>query len=247
MNIGKESFFWHKLHSLSGIVPVGYYMVQHLTLNTFSLAGPDKFNGIIHFFESMPQHFLFALKIFAIWIPLFFHGIYGLFIVQRGENNYSQKAYRFRENRYYAFQRWSGIFAFFFLIYHMTTTSFASTISKYTGGPGAEGLIYYQQWAAKLSSYGYLILVVYMLGVAASSYHFSYGIWNFCIRWGITISERSQMKTAKFSSLAFVGLTLMGWLALFGFFYPVLETKGEPTSVEAQAPAVARPISTLPR
>lgn len=244
MNIGKESFFWHKLHSLSGILPVGYYMVQHLTLNTFSLAGPEKFNGIIKFFEGMPTHFLFALKIFAIWIPLFFHAIYGLFIVRRSEGNYSEKAYRYRENRYYTLQRWSGIAAFIFLVYHMSTTSFASTISKYTGGVGAEGIIYYEQWASKLASFGYLVLVVYMLGVAACAYHFSYGIWNFCIRWGITISERAQMKTAKLSSAAFIGLTLMGWLALFGFFYPVLESK-EKTTVEAQVPAITRPASVI--
>src|SRR4051812_28679022 len=61
VSITKENFFWHKLHSLAGIVPIGFYMLQHLVLNTFSLAGPDYFNGVIGFFEGMPFHFLLIL------------------------------------------------------------------------------------------------------------------------------------------------------------------------------------------
>ena len=37
--LNRENYFWHKVHSLTGVIPVGYYMVQHLVLNSFSLAG----------------------------------------------------------------------------------------------------------------------------------------------------------------------------------------------------------------
>ena len=43
MAIGRENYFWHKLHSLTGIIPIGFYMIQHLVLNSFSFAGPEKF------------------------------------------------------------------------------------------------------------------------------------------------------------------------------------------------------------
>lgn len=229
----RENFLLHKLHSLSGIVPIGFYLVQHLTLNTFSLGGPDKFNGVIAFFDGMPLHFQVALKAVAIWIPLVFHAVYGLFITHRGKQNYSEAAYKYRENRYYFLQRVSGIVAFLFLCYHMTTTSVFGKMY------GVESTIQYHNWAGKLSApvFGvpYLVLAVYLVGVVACAYHFSYGIWNFCIRWGITVSDRAQNATAKLSQGAFVLVSLLGFAALLGFFNPVFM---QSETVEAKSPAI---------
>src|SRR4051812_2218543 len=61
--VNRENFFWHKVHSLTGIVPIGFYMLQHLTLNSFSLAGPEHFNGVISFFGSMPWYILLGMEI----------------------------------------------------------------------------------------------------------------------------------------------------------------------------------------
>lgn len=236
LSVKSENYVLHKLHSLTGIVPVGYYLVQHLMLNTFSLGGASKFNGVIAFFEGMPTHFLIAVKLVAIWIPLIFHAVYGFFIVGRAKFNYGEKAFSFKENRYFTLQRISGIVAFAFLAYHMTTTSVMSKIK------GTE-LIEYGAWAGKLSSFGYLILVVYMIGVLTSAYHFSYGIWSFCIRWGITISDRAQANVWKVANVAFVGITLMGWVALAGFFYAPFAPKEAKTETPITASA---PGSTIP-
>ena len=83
VNVSRENFVLHKLHSLTGVVPVGYYLVQHLVLNTFSLAGPGKFNSVIDFFESMPKFLLPLIEAGLIWLPLLFHSVYGLFITDR--------------------------------------------------------------------------------------------------------------------------------------------------------------------
>lgn len=223
----RESFFWHKVHSLTGIVPVGFYMVQHLTLNSFSLAGPSKFNGVIGFFASVPPHVLLLLEVVAIWIPLAFHAVYGVFIVSRNSDNYSQKAYRFRENRYYRLQRWTGIAAFFFLVAHFATTTAKAKVQ-------GEAVIQYDAWHQLLTSNGYIVFVLYALGVTACSYHLAYGLWNFAIRWGITISEKSQAAMGRFAAGAFVALTLLGIGALFGFVNPVFASPEK--AVEANAP-----------
>ncbi len=218
MSIGRESYFLHKLHSLTGIIPVGYYLVQHLTLNTFTLAGPEYFNSVIHFFESMPPHFLYTLKAVAIWIPLIFHAVYGLFISSRALPNITMKAFRYRENWMYTMQRVTGFMAFAFLIYHMYTTSV-------TGALYGAHYIQYAAWQEKLTSYNYAFLILYMFGVITCTYHFSYGIWNFCIRWGLTISEKSQLTMQKFSFFCFIILTLMGWAALAGFLiHPIQQS-----------------------
>ncbi len=211
LTLNRENFFWHKVHSLTGVVPVGFYMLQHLTLNSFTLAGPEKFNGVVGFFETLPKHVLLGLEIVAIWLPLLFHAVYGLFIANRGEQNYFSKKYGWSQNRMYTLQRYSGIFLFLFLAFHIATT----TITKYVTGSITP--IEYAAWQTKLTSYGYSLFILYVLGILAASYHLSYGIWNFCIRWGITISEQAQARMQKFSLGMFVVVTLLGWAALVGF------------------------------
>lgn len=216
LSLTRESFFWHRVHSLTGIVPVGFYMVQHLTLNSFSLAGPEKFNAVIGFFAGMPTHLLLALEAIFIWLPLLFHGVYGIFIAGRAQPNYFSRKYRWSENRMYVFQRWSGIALFFLLIAHVVTTTVKAKVS-----PLGHEAIEFEAWNRSLVSGGtYLVLILYAVGVLLASYHLCYGIWNFCIRWGITVSERSQMACQKLCGVLFILITLLGWGALIGFLLP---------------------------
>lgn len=229
----RENYTLHKLHSLTGIIPVGYYLVQHLALNTFTLAGPQYFNGVIHFFEGIPKHLFYPLKFGVIWGCLLFHAIYGIFIVHRASPNLSQAAYKFRENGYYTWQRITGIVAFFFLCIHMGSTSVA-TMAK--GSP--EGVITYEVWADKLSANFYLLFIFYVIGIAASSFHFSYGLWHFCIRWGLTINEKAQETMGKVAKASFVLITLMGIGALTGFF--LHKPEAEKVEAKAKVPVVSQ-------
>lgn len=206
----RENYVMHRIHSITGVMPVGYYMAQHLALNTFSVAGPDKFNGVIEFFEGMPKHFLLALEVCMIWLPLLFHAIYGIFIINRAENNYFTTKYKWSQNKMFFLQRLSGGVVFLFLIYHVLAT----TVQKYWTGNSE--VIKYTAMSERL--HNPLILSIYVLGILGASYHLGYGIWNFCIRWGITVTDAAQQRIQKISAVIFVGLTLMGWLALAGFF-----------------------------
>ena len=223
----RENYVLHKIHSLTGVVPVGYYMAQHLLLNTFSVAGEAKFNGVLAFFEGIPNYVLLVLEAVAIWIPLLFHSIYGIFITGRAKENFIGEKYRWSQNRMYTLQRVSGVFIFLFLIYHVITT----TVTKYVTHDIHR--IEYAAWQQKLTSYGYAIFVFYLLGVLASSYHLGYGIWNFCIRWGITISDRAQRQVQKLSLGIFLLLTALGWAALVGFL--IHKPAASTTSVSAPA------------
>ena len=226
--LNRENYVLHKIHSLTGVIPVGYYMAQHLLLNTFSVAGEGKFNAVLAFFEGIPNYVLLTLEATAIWIPLLFHSIYGLFITGRSKQNYIGDKYGWSQNRMYTLQRYSGIFIFLFLIYHVITT----TVTKYVTHDVRT--IQYAAWQEKLTSFGYLIFVLYLLGVLASSYHLGYGIWNFCIRWGITISDKAQRQVQKLSFGIFALLTLLGWAALVGF----LIHKPAPVTTSVSAPAM---------
>lgn len=236
----RENFVLHKLHSLTGIIPVGFYMVQHLTLNSFSIAGPGYFNNVVKFFEAMPWWFLLGIELFGIWLPLFFHAIYGLFIWNRADSKtvarYSKQSQKYKENSYFKWQRWTGVLLFFFIIAHMFETTFRT---KITHDP--ESFIYFEAWATKLAqpivngTGTYLVLALYLVFVAMAAYHLGYGIWNFCIRWGITVSDKAQANMAKFAGGATVALTLLGWAALAGFLIP---RESEPLSAQKAQPVM---------
>jgi len=212
-SITKENFFWHKLHSLSGIVPVGFYMLQHLTLNSFSLAGPAAYNGVSAFFYSMPEHVLLGIEVVFIWLPLLFHALYGFVIVSHSETNYFTTKYKWSQNRMYTLQRYSGLFLFVFLCVHVATTTLQVKIHHTTN------VVDYSHMREMFSYNGYMFLILYVFGVLAASYHLCYGIWNFCIRWGITIGEKAQASVQKISFGLFIAVNLLGWLALAGFFW----------------------------
>lgn len=233
--LNRENYVLHRIHSLTGIVPVGYYMVQHLALNTFSIASPEAFNGVIHFFEAIPKHILLVMEAGMIWLPLAFHAVYGLFIIGRAQPNYFGTKFGWSQNAMYTLQRWSGIFIFLFLIAHVSMT----TGQKYlTNSPK---VIEYAAMQQFFTSNLYLPLAFYALGILASSYHLAYGVWNFCVRWGITVSDAAQLRIQKISAVLFVALTLMGWAALGGF----LIHKVEPKAVEATA--LVAPVSNVNR
>lgn len=223
MSLGRENYFWHKVHSLTGVIPIGFYMIQHLTLNSFSLAGPDKFDGVIHFFAGVPPHLLLALEIGVLGIPILFHSIYGLFITARADINYGNKKYRWDHNRMFMLQRWSGVVLFLLLIAHVMTTTVNAKINGHE-------VIEFAAWHQKLQANGYIVLFIYMFGVVAAAYHLAYGLWNFCIRWGITVSEVSQRRMQAFSFWFFLACVGLGWSALAGFL--VNKPHASQTSVE---------------
>ena len=234
--LDKENYFLHKVHSLTGIIPVGYYMVQHLVLNSFTIAGPEKFNAVIGFFEGMPKFFLLTLEVSAIWLPLLFHAIYGMFIVSRAKPNYFGSVYGWSQNLMYTIQRWSGIFLFLFLIIHVVTT----TGMKYK--TGSAKVIEFDAWYTKLSSPPFFWLILYLLGVAMASYHLAYGIWNFGIRWGLTVSDKAQNSMQRFAFGFFIVITMIGWGALGGFLIHGNRTTATSSNGTTQ---VSRPLSQM--
>jgi len=210
ISLTRENYALHKLHSLTGVVPFGFYMLQHLTLNTFSIAGPERFNGVIGFFESVPAHLLLTVEILFLWAPMLFHAVYGTMIAMRAKSNYFGSKYGWSENRMFVLQRWSGLFLFVFILYHVIST----TGVKYL--KGVEHIEFAAMSQAFISN-GYILLFFYMAGTLAATYHLAYGIWNFCIRWGITVSEKAQKQIQIFSAVFFVAVTVMAWTALAGF------------------------------
>ena len=63
-----HSFLWHKLHSLTGIVPIGAFLIEHIVSNYETVNGPLAYAKQVLFLNSLPL--VRVLEWVFIFIPL---------------------------------------------------------------------------------------------------------------------------------------------------------------------------------
>ena len=114
------SFIWRKLHSLSGIVPIGAFLLEHLLSNFEALKGPAAYGAQVRFLNCLPL--VRVLEWTFIFIPILYHGIYGVYIWLRGKSNVVY--YPWAGNWMYVAQRWTGIVAFAYIVQHVLRQRF---------------------------------------------------------------------------------------------------------------------------
>ena len=79
------SFLWRKLHSLLGIIPIGAFLLEHLLSNFEALKGPAAYGAQVKFLNALPL--VRVLEWVFIFLPILYHGLYGLYIWLRGKSN----------------------------------------------------------------------------------------------------------------------------------------------------------------
>lgn len=198
-----KSFWFGKLFSLAGILPLGLYVILHLYHNMGSLAGEESFNH--HLTESRALPMIVPLAILVIWIPIAFHGIYGLLSMSKSKPNLSR--FQFFGNLKYVLQRLSGIGLLLFIPAHIYKTRIE---------PGLfNSILDFKHMVEGLSEP--LTLAVYALGILGVAFHLANGIWQFSIGWGISLSEKGMKRVQILSYIVFVLLLCMGYASIWGF------------------------------
>ena len=198
----ESDFYLRRLHSLLGIIPVGLFVAQHLVINHFATRGPEAFNTASNFMGNLP--FVLFLEWFIIYIPLMFHGFYGVYIAFTAKNNV-QRYGTFR-NWMFMLQRITGVFLVMFIAWHIYETRIQKAL-------GAE--VDFDMMADILSNP--FMLAFYIAGVIAATFHLANGVWSFLVSWGITQSPRSQTIVTYISMAIFLVLSVIGVQALLAF------------------------------
>ena len=115
------SFLLRRLHSLTGIVPVGAFLFEHILIsNSTAITGWHAYSHQVSFLANLPL--VFFLELFGIWIPIAYHGLYGFYIWYRGDGNVGE--YPWTGNWMYTAQRWTGAIAFAYIVWHTWTMRF---------------------------------------------------------------------------------------------------------------------------
>jgi succinate dehydrogenase / fumarate reductase, cytochrome b subunit len=176
------SFLLRRLHSLSGIVPVGLFLIEHFISNAFATRGPAGYTKQVELLSSFP--FVVGLELFGIWLPILYHALYGFYIWYRGEGNVTE--YPWTGNWLYTSQRWTGAIAFFYIVWHTYTIRFTGVhiLSHPAAAFGKIQAEFQSPWA----------IAFYCVGILCASWHFAYGLWLFAAKWGITTGDGARRR-----------------------------------------------------
>ena len=199
----KNEFYLRRLHSLLGIIPIGAFLIVHLMINHQATQGAEAFNKAAGFMESLP--FLLVTELILIYIPILYHGLYGIHIAFTAKENIGH--YTLFRNWMFALQRLTGIIAFVFIFVHLWQTRLQKLFF------GKE--ISYDMMHQTLQNP--IWVIVYIICVIAVIFHFSNGIWSFLVTWGFLQSKKSQRIFTWVSLIIFLILSYIGVTAILAF------------------------------
>ncbi len=212
----KHDFIIRRLHSLSGLVPVGAYMCVHLVTNSSLNGGPAVFQNAVFAIHSLP--FLPVIEWTFIFLPILFHAIVGVWIARSGQSNL--RNYRFTSNKRYWAQRMTGYIAFAFIFTHVLHLHGWFHWDWWLGFVEPMGMAQFRPYnaasslAEAMKSLGFVWPLFYLVGVLACVFHLANGIWTAGITWGVWVSPSAQKRASVACSIFGVLLGLAGLSSL---------------------------------
>jgi succinate dehydrogenase / fumarate reductase cytochrome b subunit len=193
--IARNHFWLRRLHSLTGIVPIGGFLLFHFYENGSIFYGVAAYDKMAT--EARGVRYLELLEIFIVFIPLLYHALYGLFIASYARNNVP--SYNYSRNNLFMWQRITGIIALLFILYHIWQFRFTSFWTTHADADTVAAFVSHVP-----------IFIFYVIGVVAVAFHLGNGIWTFLITWGITVGQRSQRISQVVTTAISILISLVG-------------------------------------
>ena len=203
----QTSFWARRIHSLSGVLPIGAFLLEHMFENSYSTQGPAAYNAMVMKIQELP--YVLWMEVFIIILPILFHAVYGTWIALQAKYNVVQ--YPHFRNWMFTLQRITGIILFFYIGMHFYETRVQVFFDE------SIKLHFFEYMRDEIFS-NPLYVGLYVAGILSAAFHFANGLWTFGIVWGITAGRKAQ----QLSSYACAGLGVlvagMGINSLLGFF-----------------------------
>lgn len=231
--IERNYYLHRRLHSLTGIVPVGLFLIAHLATNSSIVWGmvnsrPDgasaaergayTFQHEVNFIHNLP--FLIFIEVFGLWLPLAYHSILGVYFATSGRPNNDR--YTYQANWRYTLQRISGYVGLLFVFYHIATLRWGWTWLPFSSEFNPERAasttaIALKGGAAEMGPAGVAVALFYLVGSTLLAFHLANGLWTAAITWGLTITRQAQRRWGYVCTGLGAVLVAMTWMAVVGF------------------------------
>ena len=191
-----------KLHSLTGMIPLGAFLLEHIAVNATALGGPAAFRGAVEAIDRLP--FLPALEIGLIAVPLVLHSVLGVLIAtELGADGRPDWP-----DRRIAIQRVTGVLLLPYLIYHV----WATRLSPDAARPGADLIAI---MAKQVRDPGGILF--HAVGVTLVAWHFGNGLQGFALRWGLARTAGAERTAARLGLAVSLVLATAGVASLLAF------------------------------
>ncbi len=156
-----------RLHSLTGAVPLGVFLIYHVWSTAHATRGPDALHRAL---GGTPPPWRVAAEAVFVLAPLVFHAAYGVVLtIRRRRLRPSSRA-----TTLHRLQRASGVVTLCFLAYHLWVYRLQVALGRIDSSDLFPTLV------ARLSATVFggvpLEAFCYLVGLAAASFHFSVGL-----------------------------------------------------------------------
>ncbi|MFV2070995.1 MAG: succinate dehydrogenase cytochrome b558 subunit [Pirellulales bacterium] len=211
----RHEFLLRRLHSLSGLIPVGAFMCVHLVVNVSVLGGASIFQSNVDRIHSLGP-LLPLVEWTFIFIPILFHALLGVVIIQGGLPNTT--SYPTSGNIRYTVQRVTGMIAFVFIALHLAQMhGMAEPLRRFSDTWFAQ----FDPHAAASSAATTLqrslaVQIFYAVGILACVYHLANGLWTMGITWGLWVGPVAQRRAGYVCGGFGLLFSVVGLAALAG-------------------------------
>jgi succinate dehydrogenase / fumarate reductase cytochrome b subunit len=191
-----------RIHSLTGMIPLGVFLIEHVTVNSFALGGAESFRRAAAALGGIPM--LAAIEVVGIALPLVVHTVIGILIAtelpERGSREWPSR----RE----IVQRATGLLLLPYLIYHVWATRLSPDVLE-------KHADLFEVMRRQVSGAGGLAF--HALGVVLAAWHLGNGLPGFAERWGFARTQPVARAVARIGGAVSVALAALGVAALIAF------------------------------
>jgi succinate dehydrogenase / fumarate reductase cytochrome b subunit len=210
--IDKHYFLFRRLHSLTGVLPIGVFVIEHLITNSQIMFGAHEYEKDVKFILGLPA--LLMMEIFGIWLPLAFHACLGVAYTFSGRPNVKQ--YNNADNWRYTMMRVTGIIALVYIFVHLSTLRWGWSYGGLIPTPFEKHNIAGSTAAAVQHAWPWMA-IFYVIGTLSVVYHFANGLWTFAITWGLTVTPGAQRRWGYVCAALGLGLAVAGVSSIINF------------------------------
>ncbi|MBX3190476.1 MAG: hypothetical protein KF819_25980 [Labilithrix sp.] len=230
------------LHALSGVVPVGVFLVLHLWMVSSLLGSRDAYDRQLAALTGTTVGAV--LELVLVLLPLAFHAIYGVWLTWQPQ----REAHAYPSNLAYVLQRISGIVVLVFVIAHFwdlraQTWLFGLDERSYT-----TRLTEHLSWTWLGVPF---VALGTLMGIAASIFHLANGMRSFLTTRGFTTTAAARRRADRlFAALGllffFTSSAAVIQLATGTRFVPADAAPAAPCGSNAPQPQPSSTSSTGP-
>jgi succinate dehydrogenase/fumarate reductase cytochrome b subunit (b558 family) len=177
-----------KLFSLSGVVPLGAFLLLHLWTAAALLGSHAVYDRQVSFLHGAG---LGVLEVVLILGPLLFHAAYGMWIgLQRRPREHA-----YDSDLMLSLERVSGVIVLVFVVAHLWETRVPTWTGHLLVGSYSTKLV--EQLSSLQGGIPWIALG-YLVGMAATVFHLVNGLTSFSITWGLTKTPIAQRRARLF-------------------------------------------------